>query len=432
MKKIISVAFLTLILGVSAGGYAQIKVKESSASKKPVWVGGVENDYIVTSAINPDMERAKNQCMDNVRKYIIEAVAQNVKSSDVSTIDQESVSSGVVSFLDKYAYTYETEAAKVPFMTGVSLSKIKDYYWEKQVDKKSGAVNYLYSIKYPFPRLELKKLVDEFRTMDESMSAKLSALEAQFSDITSVEQIDKAVNDLPVLINYFFDDTRKNSAMALSRNYSNLYNNISIHRADDELGGERITLRMAGRDISYSKAPVLKSETLAQLQAADQGGAWLVTYDYSACDPTGTNVIDVLWRTGPKSVKTKLFVDIAKNTPKLKLQKDVQLNAKSLSGAQVGDIAVRLSVLVEDQKGYTIKNITLDVPELGQPLNGDNLNIEVNTKGLNTVSFANNQSFTCKDKTHAVNNMLKGYMDVQDNTGELKRIQFAMPYTKNW
>lgn len=432
MKKLISVAFVALALGVLGQGYAQVKVKEASASKKPVWVGSLENDYIVTSAINTDMERAKNQCMDNVRKQIIEAVAQNVKSSDISTIEQESVSSGVVSFLDKYAYSYQTQAAKVPFMTGVSVSKIEDYYWEKQVNKKTGEVNYLYSIKYPFPRLELKKLVDEFRTIDENMVVKLNDLEQQFDNITSVEQIDKAVNELPALVEYFFDDTRKNSAKALSRNYANLYNNISINRADNKLGSETISLRLAGRDISYSKAPILKSETLAQLQAVEQDGAWVVTYDYSACDPTGTNVIDVLWRTGPRSIKAKLYVDITKDTPKIRLQKDIQLNAKGIGEGEIWDVSVRLSVLVEDQKAYLIENIVLDVPAFGEPLNGDNIDIEVKTKGVNTVSFTNNQRFTCKDKSHAVNNMLKGYMDVKDNTGELRRIQFAVPYTKNW
>lgn len=432
MKKIISLALLSLLIGGATQLYAQIKVKEASASKKPVWVGSTQNDYIVTSAINPDMEKAKNQCMDNVRKYIIESVAQNVKSSDISTIDQESVNSGVVSFLDKYAYTYQTEAAKVPFMTGVSVSKIEDFYWEKQVDKKSGAVNYLYSIKYPFPRLELKKLVDEFRTRDEQMEAKLSELEQGFGNITSVEQIDKAVNDMPVLIEYFFDDTRKNSAKALSRNYANLYNNLSIHRSDDQLGKEIITLRLDGRPISYSKAPVLKSETLAQLQASEQDAAWIITYDYSACDPTGTNAIDVLWKAGPKSVKTKLFVDIAKDTPKIRPQKDIQLDAKVKNGSQVSDIAVRLSVMVDDQKPYTITNLVLDVPELGQPLNCDDLKIEIKNKGINTVSCTNNQSFTCKDKTYVVNNILKGYMDVLDETGVMKRINFSLPYTKNW
>lgn len=432
MKKLISLALLALVTGFSMNGYAQIKVKEASASKKPVWVGGSENDFIITSAINPDMERAKNQCMDNVRKYIIESVAQNVKSSDISTIDQESVNSGVVNFLDKYAYTYQTEAAKVPFMTGVSPSKIEGYYWEKQVNKKSKEVNYLYSIKYPFPRIELKKLVDEFRTRDEQMSSKLDELEGQLGKITSVEQIDKAVNDLPVLINYFFDDTRKNSAMALSKNYNNLYNNLSIQRLDDQLGKERITLWLAGKPISYSKAPILKSETLAQLQATEQDASWAITYDYSACDPTGTNAIDVAWKAGPKSIKTKLFVDVAKNSPKLRLQKEVQLNAKNRDEAEVSDISVRFSVVADDQKGYVIKSVMLDVSELGEPLNGDNLNIEIPSKGLNAIHFTNTQSFNLKNSSFVVNKILKGYLDVQDNTGEVKRIPFSMPYTKNW
>lgn len=74
--------------------------------------------------------------MDNIRKYIIDAVAQNVKSSSESTINQESVNSGIVNFLDSYTYTAQTQSANLPYLTGISESKIEEAYWEKREDKK--------------------------------------------------------------------------------------------------------------------------------------------------------------------------------------------------------------------------------------------------------------------------------------------------------
>lgn len=433
MKKLIGLALLAWMIGVPFVGEAQLKVKERSASKTPTWLNSTEQDYIITSAINEDLERAKNQCMDNVRKYIIEAVAQNVKSSDIGTIEQESVNSGVVHFLDTYAYTYQTESAKVPFMTGVSLSKIEDSYWEKRVDKKSGAVSYLYSIKYPFPRIELKKLIDEFKTQDEKMNKKLLALEAQYNNITAVEQLDKAVNDLPVLVAYFFDDTRKNSAIALQRNYTNLYNNLTIHRFGDELGREKIALKLGARCLSYAKAPVLKSATITQLQATQQDTLWTITYDYSTCIPSEENVIDVVWRVGSKTPKLKLYVDVDQNSIKIRPQKGIRLTAKAKTPAEIADVTVVIPMVADDASPYLIKNIEVTIADLSEPLVVENLDVQVDKKGLTNISFTCAGSFELKESgSFTPNNLLQGYMDVQAKTGEVKRIPFSLPYTKNW
>ena len=70
---------------------AKIKVTQKSSKKPPVWVNTTQTDYIITSAIEKDIERAKNACIDQVRKYIIDAVAQNVKSISENDITQETV-----------------------------------------------------------------------------------------------------------------------------------------------------------------------------------------------------------------------------------------------------------------------------------------------------------------------------------------------------
>ena len=141
--------------------------------------------------------------MDNIRKYVIDAVAQNVKSSSESTINQESVNSGIVNFLDSYTYTAQTQSANLPYLTGISESKIEEAYWEKREDKKTKEISYLYCVKYPFPSLELKKLVHEFQRKDNEMNEKYNTLEEQYENITSVAQIDKAVTDLNSLILLF-------------------------------------------------------------------------------------------------------------------------------------------------------------------------------------------------------------------------------------
>ncbi len=199
---------LILFLLLSLPGVAKVKVVEKSAKKVPEWVNATRKDCIITSAIAPGLERAKEECFGQIKKTIIDAVAQNVKASSESTISQESVNDGIQNFLDTYTSSFQTQSAKVPYLSGISESKAEDAYWEKRLDTETKEVSYLYCVKYPFPSLELKKLVREFQRQDAEMNDKLQALKDLYGEVASVEQIDKSIADIEVLKHYFFDDVR--------------------------------------------------------------------------------------------------------------------------------------------------------------------------------------------------------------------------------
>ncbi|MEG2318129.1 MAG: hypothetical protein RSB85_04735 [Rikenellaceae bacterium] len=149
---------LLSIISISISATAQVKIVDRSAKKAPVWYGGAQSEYIITSSEASSLERAKEMVMENVRKQIIQAVALNVKESTASNISQTSNGSDIVNFLDSFTSSSSTQSANLPFLKGVSPSKIEDFYWEKRFNKSTGETSYIYSIKYPLPRLELKKM----------------------------------------------------------------------------------------------------------------------------------------------------------------------------------------------------------------------------------------------------------------------------------
>ena len=225
---------LLLVVSLSCSFYSivdaaqPIKVLDRSASKAPVWLDGTQEEFVITSAIADDLETARNQCLDNVRSKIIESVAQNVQFGTESRMAQSIDNSGVADFTDQFTSMLKTQSANIPFIQGISVSKIADFYWEKRMDKKTKEVTYLYAIKYPFPRIELKKMTREFEQRDREMVTRYNTLEQGIDSIASLEQIDRAIEDLNPLISYFFDDVRKQAATSLQVNYRKLYDQIVI------------------------------------------------------------------------------------------------------------------------------------------------------------------------------------------------------------
>lgn len=427
--KYINQIFILLFLFASPC-MAKIKVVEKSAKKAPIWLNTTQKDYIITSAVSNNPEKAKNECMDNIRKYIIDAVAQNVKSTSESTINQESVNNGIVNFLDKYTYSAKTQSANVPYLTGISESKIEDSYWEKRQDTETKQITYLYSVKYPFPSLELKKLVHEFRQQDEEMNNNYKKLEEQYEIIESVEQIDKAITDLNPLIHYFFDDIRKEAAKNLQNNYRQLYNQIVYKEISNKPGCYTFQLTLREQPISISQRPVLKSETLTQLRGEQTNKEWKIFYNYETCDPAEENFASITFRPGGKLLSQKFYIDLNQNCIQLFPSKEVYLTAAEKNDSLVSNLSVRMNI--EARGNYTITGLTLNVPGLSKPLFADDLNIHIQNGNNQTIIISYPESIELLQKQNYRRNILKGYMEVKNEENANKRVDFSLPFKTNW
>ncbi|MEG0518227.1 MAG: hypothetical protein RR555_05095 [Bacteroidales bacterium] len=297
---------LLLPLAVSA----QTKIEERSEKKRPVWVGGSQQDYIITMAIEDNLEKAKNVCLENVRKQIIESVALNVKESTSSSLNQETYNSEITKFLETFTSNSATQAANVPFLKGISASKIEAFYWEKSVNKKTHEVLYTYSIKYPLPSGELKRMVMEFDKRDKEMATRYTTLEQELTDITSVEQIDNAITELEPLITYFFDDTRKTAAQSLQAAYRKLYHNITYSILSNNLNEGKYALLLNSRRITTSQRPSFKANCASQITVEQSGTEYVLNYNSEDCIKGEENFVDAIYRFGSKQLKIRFNFNI--------------------------------------------------------------------------------------------------------------------------
>lgn len=429
MKYFTKLLILFLVLSVPC--MAKIKVVQKSAKKAPVWMNATQKDYIITSASSGDIEQAKNECLDNIRKYIIDAVAQNVKSTSESSISQESVNNEITKFLDKYNYSAQTQSANVPYLTGISASKIEDSYWEKRENTDTKEISYLYAVKYPFPSLELKKLVHEFQKKDSEMNGKFNKLEADYRDITSVEQIDKAITDLNVLIGYFFDDTRKSAARNLQQNYRQLYKQITLREVSNKPGLYVFALALGGKEITISQRPVVKSETLSQMRTEQDGKNWQVFYNYETCDPSEENSATVSFRIGGRPLIHEFYVDVNQDKIRLMPTREMYLTA-TRKDSLLTNIVVRMNLDCKSARKVRIYQVTLDVPGLDKPLFIDNQNLAVEGKGLQTLQVTYSGSAILLSAQNYRSNLLKGHLEVLDEENRTHRVDFSLPFKANW
>ena len=75
MKRIGITVALLFCMGTGSLFAQAYKVVEKSDKKAPVWYESAESGYIVASAETGSMEEARQQCLESVKRQIIQAVA---------------------------------------------------------------------------------------------------------------------------------------------------------------------------------------------------------------------------------------------------------------------------------------------------------------------------------------------------------------------
>lgn len=297
------------LLMVTSASAQQYKVLEKSDKKAPAWYESSEADYLVASAVNADMEVARQQCLESVRRQIIQAVAQNVEFSEKTLLKQTTGNGDeITEFVNTYTAEGSTQAASIPFLKGITLAKVEGSYWEKRQDKKTKAIIYAYAIRYPFPKAELNKLVAEFDRCDKEKESQLAEIEGKMNQMQSVEEIDQTLNQLQPVVAYFFDKTRKERAQGILNGYRKLSTYISVEGKAIADNAYLLWLNLQGRKITASVVPSLKSNCASQLQAVPRGQDIVVTYDNIDCLGDEENSIEVLFRLQGKVLKHKFYI----------------------------------------------------------------------------------------------------------------------------
>lgn len=428
MKKFI--LLITLLIPLATFG--QLKITERSDKKMPSWVGGLSEGHITSNGVGKTMDEAKDIAIKDIQKQIIESIALNIKSESTNKINQTSIGGGELgSFHEQFDSKFATQAAKLPFVKGISTNKIAGVYWEKREDKKRGLVEYGYSILYPYTKGEQTMLVREFVKLDSGMEKRLGNIENLIDNFTTTEQLDQAVGEIPILGNYFFDDVRlertKAAKAALMRQYSYIKPIVAMVKK----GQASSILTIGDKIITTTQKPIIKSNCATTINYKVDGDGILVDFNDEGCVDSEDNFIEVGYRFNGKVVKEQVFFDINSEKLQAKMQGDLRFEfiqtevSDSLSG-----VVVTFDLAVNSIKA-DLEAVTFNISNVTEPIVVKGCDIDFDGAGVYKVTINNEKSY----KSKLVKGELpfaKGTLYIRNSiTGALQSFIFTNKYNTN-
>lgn len=429
MKKYLLLVFA--LIASTGLSLSQDKVLEKSG-KQPKWVNGLMKDYIITVGSGATNQEAQQNALTMVKERIVSSVAENVKSKSELT-KQETTNNNVSAFLEKFASQTTTESGKVPFLQGISLSKVEEFYWEK-LQRKDKSIYFYYHIKYPFSDFELQKLVSDFKMRDAELTKQLEDLLAQTETVESVEQIEKNISELKVLTDYFMDGRKDQANLGITR-YLSMLSSIELVEVESNLGELKYALRLGTRTISTVKKPITKSECARITSTVNNQDSWLVKYDYANCYEDPENNILVKYRFGNSDVQKKFYFDISANKASIFVNEPFHFTTTTKGDGTIDASVLDITVVSKYDAPFTIDKIIIEFKGL-TPVTIDGINQSFSGKGNHNFKLNINQPIKI-DGTSATGKslaFLSGYIHYKSNvTGEVKTYRiYNHSYTTDW
>lgn len=287
---------------------AGVKVLERSAKQVPDWVSGAAEGYLLAAVEAPDLAKARLLAEEDIARQVAMAVARNVVAGSRND-SREIVTSDGVDSRDDFASHLIINAANMPFLKGVSLSKADGIYWVKVQDKATKQSYYQYFVRYPLFRQELAAMVLEFEEFDAAREAELNRLEDEASQVGSMDDINRAVTKLKALTEYFADAPRREKARELTARYQAMPRQVMITA---EFAAPRqlvVTLMLNGRPFNAGTRCKAESNCATDVQVSPQAdGTYLVTFNDEYCLEDEENYIEVKTTVGGKRLTNRYVI----------------------------------------------------------------------------------------------------------------------------
>ncbi|MEG1664166.1 MAG: hypothetical protein RR066_07045 [Mucinivorans sp.] len=427
MKKLF---FLALCIAFMGSAVAQLKTIETSQKKAPAWLYGTSDGYIIVTEQASTVDQAKAKAMESVKRQIIEAVALNLKSDYESRMHQTSgAGEQITQFEETSESKFATRAARLPFVKGISANKVKEFYWEKQFDRKTRETLWGYSILYPFSKGELYKLITDFTKQDNEIMAKLLQAEDVAENFTSTEQLDKVAGEIPQLEEWFFDDMRLKRTSALKSNIQRQYSYIKPVIATTKKGEARLTLVVGNRLISTSVKPTIKSNCAMEINYITDKEGSLISYDDQGCLKNEPNFLEVTFRLAGATVKDKLFFDVNAQKVELSLKGIISFEfIKNASSDTLSGVKITLTLAAANDNPATLEGVNLSIGELEAPVIINNIGENISGSGDHVLTLNGNGVFVL-GSSHDMLSMVKGYLYVRNGVnGALLSVPIASSY----
>ena len=308
MKYAKLLIMLTVMLVITtASAQAQgWKIMDSSQKKQPEWLGKSSTTYMTVSCEDKDLEAARRRCMQALYVKIVEGIATNISSSYKESLQNE-LRNDDVTTIGKSESKTTVIAARLPFLSGISETKIRDSYWEKRQDKKTRQITYMAAIQYGITERQLQLWREQFKELDAKMDKKLNDLDNLAKNIGKVEDIDNGAASCQELISFFLDEQRQEHARKLQNEFQAMYRQLSLVGEERE-GKWYLDVMLHGHKITCTRTMKLASKCADDMRATCQDGGYIVTFTCLDCLKDEVNTVEAAVSVG--TIKLKYTIPI--------------------------------------------------------------------------------------------------------------------------
>ena len=354
MRRLLILAVSALLFLPPTASAQKEKVVERSDKHKPEWIGRTDASSISVTEVGASLAEASDKCMASIRQHILNAVAVNISSTETMSMRQIT-RDNLMTVMTDYSSSLMTEAAKLPYISDISLSNAEEIYWERIYCRKDKSYRYEYSVRYPFTEQTRRQLVEAFLAIDNAKVAELDRLRDGLDAVENIDRIRQAVNELDGLHAYFFDATRRGETETLRRNYLDLYKRISIEPESESAGSYIYSLRLDGRKVTTSLQPRLKSESAIDMEVKPYAdNLYLLEYNPEYASAADINTIEVRYTFGDADVSKTVHFDPAAGKTILRPVGTVALEQNG--GLLSGTIVLRIGGQAAEIKRLTLRN----------------------------------------------------------------------------
>lgn len=306
MKPIYNFKTLSFLVIIVFSSCSSLKIIEKSSAEKPIWIHGIESNFLIGEGCGGDYNEAKYDALKMIKEKIVSSVAQNISFEENIKVNEIRYKRAI-EFLEEYTSKTISKTGNRAYLKGVSLSKVSDYYWEKhRVDK---IEKIFYYIKYPFTQKDIDILIKEWKLQEKEFSKRLDTLSLNIEDYSSIESIISEIEELQFLSDFFVDQ-RKATADISVKSLKNKLNAIQIMPLTDSLGFFKYFL-MLGEDTIYTtQKPLVKSNCAIIEGIKSSNKTICINYNYNDCSVDEQNFIEVKYAFEEWELARKVPFDV--------------------------------------------------------------------------------------------------------------------------
>jgi hypothetical protein len=421
-KPVIFVAIFCTFFGC----VAQSNKTVDKSGKRPSWVNGSENNFIIISGVGNTVEDAKNECLKGIRDNIINSIAVNVRSRTEINIEQKNGKSD-----ERMKFSVVSQAANIPFLNGISLSKSNDYYWEKVIDKKTKKTQFGYYVKYPFSNAELQNLIDEFQKQDEATTKRINYLLKAADTVSYLESYGNIIDQLKLIQSNMIDDRREKIEAGLADIVANM-KSVNFIPVLNMPGEYTVKLRNKNKSLRTYQRPDFKSNCGKLTRVNFSDTSMQVIYDAGLCKYTDNPKGTLTFTLGQEKIMHYFMIDVNANKVELNIDGDILLKKASESGDKITGTDIEIPLFSKYEYPFLIKRIEMKY-ENQNPLVVDGLAVKNNAKGVQILKVNSKNSFS-KSTLSSQNKSFPYFLVTvyytnlntgQENTASLSNIKFS-------